>query len=65
MTLLIGKGLLGLGFLVGSYGLTEGSSGLTQAGLGLLTAGLLACGYAVVSGLKGEPDSDHRHDHDA
>ena len=42
-----GKIFVALGFILGTYGLTEGQPAVMQTGLGLLVAGVLASGYGL------------------
>lgn len=42
-----GKIFVALGFILGTYGLTEGHPMVIQAGLGLLIAGVLASAYGL------------------
>jgi hypothetical protein len=42
-----GKAFVGLGFVLGIYGLTEGYDVVMRAGLGLLAAGVLASAYGL------------------
>ena len=42
-----GKVFVALGFVLGTYGLTEGQPAVMQAGLGLLVAGVLASAYGL------------------
>ena len=42
-----GKIFVALGFIVGTYGLTEGRPAVMQAGLALLVTGVLASGYGL------------------
>jgi hypothetical protein len=42
-----GKIFVALGFIFGTYGLTEGRPVVMQAGLGLLVAGVLASAYGL------------------
>ena len=42
-----GKIFIALGFILGTYGLTEGQPAVMQTGLGLLVAGVLASGYGL------------------
>jgi hypothetical protein len=42
-----GKIFVALGFILGTYGLTEGQPAVMQTGLGLLGAGVLASGYGL------------------
>jgi len=42
-----GKIFVALGFILGTYGLTEGQPAVMQAGLALLVTGVLASGYGL------------------
>ena len=42
-----GKIFVALGFILGTYGLTEGQPAVMQTGLSLLVAGVLASGYGL------------------
>jgi len=49
---LTGKAFVGLGFVLGIYGLTEGYDVIMRAGLGLLAAGVLASAYGLCRSAK-------------
>ena len=42
-----GKVLVALGFILGTYGLTEGQPDVMKAGLGLLIAGVISSAYGL------------------
>ena len=42
-----GKILVALGFILGTYGLTEGQPDVMKAGLGLLIAGVISAAYGL------------------
>ncbi len=45
-----GKAFVALGFILGTYGLTESNDTLLRAGLGLLVAGVLASAFGLYQG---------------
>ena len=47
-----GKAFVALGFILGTYGLTEGHETIMRAGLGLLVAGVLASAYGMYHWIK-------------
>ena len=42
-----GKVFVALGFILGTYGLTEGQPDVMKAGLGLLIAGVISAAYGL------------------
>lgn len=43
----VGKAFVAVGFILGTYGLTEGNAAIMHTGLGLLAAGVLASAYGL------------------
>ena len=53
-----GKIFVALGFILGTYGLTEGQPDVMQAGLALLVTGVLASGYGLYRWVRESRDQE-------
>ena len=53
-----GKIFVALGFILGTYGLTEGQPAVMQAGLALLVTGVLASGYGLYRWVRESRDQE-------
>jgi hypothetical protein len=54
-----GKIFVALGFILGTFGLTEGPRWLLESGLGLLVAGVLASAYGLYYSVRNRDVSSH------